>query len=138
MLARVNGTLIHTASMAGILTSHRNLPYAVTKHAVVGLAEWLSITYHDKGILTSLLAPLGVRTPMLGDTTSTFARNAAGPIKEPEDVAIMVAEAVEAERFLILTDEIAQTWMGFKSNDLERWLKGMRRMQATMEAEAGQ
>ena len=138
MLARGNGTLIHTASMAGILTSHRNLPYAVTKHAVVGLAEWLSITYHDKGIRTSLLAPLGVRTPMLGDTTSTFARNAAGPIKEPEDVAIMVAEAVEAERFLILTDEIAQTWMGFKTTDLERWLKGMRRMQATMEAEAGQ
>ena len=124
MLARGSGTLIHTASMAGILTSHRNLPYAVTKHAVVGLAEWLSITYHDKGIRTSLLAPLGVRTPMLGDTSSTFARNAAGPIKEPEDVAIMVAEAVEAERFLILTDEIAQTWMGFKTTDLERWLKG--------------
>ncbi len=137
MLERGSGYLIHTASMAGILTSHGNLPYAVTKHAVVGLAEWLSITYHDKGIRTSLLAPLGVRTPMLGDTNSPFARNAAGPIKEPDEVAEMVARAVEDERFLILTDDIAQTWMTFKDNDLERWLTGMRRLQAKIEAELG-
>jgi len=135
MLERGSGYLIHTASMAGILTSHGNLPYAATKHAVVGLAEWLSITYHDKGIRTSLLAPLGVRTPMLGDTDSPFARNAAGPIKEPEEVAEMVAGAVEDERFLILTDEIARTWMSFKDNDLERWLTGMRRLQAKIESE---
>jgi len=135
MLQRGSGYLIHTASMAGILTSHGNLPYAVTKHAVVGFAEWMSITYHDKGIRTSLLAPLGVRTPMLGDTNSSFARNAAGPIKEPEEVAEMVAQAVENENFLILTDEIAQTWMDFKNQDLERWLKGMRRMQAKIATE---
>jgi NAD(P)-dependent dehydrogenase (short-subunit alcohol dehydrogenase family) len=61
MLERGSGYLIHTASMAGILTSHGNLPYAVTKHAVVGLAEWLSVTYHDKGIRVSLLPPLGVK-----------------------------------------------------------------------------
>ena len=85
MLARGRGYLIHTASMAGILTSHGNLPYAVTKHAVVGFAEWMAVTYHDRGIGTSLLAPLGVRTPMLGDTGSPFARNAAGPIREPEE-----------------------------------------------------
>ncbi len=135
MLERGEGYLIHTASMAGILTSHGNLPYAVTKHAVVGFAEWMSVTYHERGIRTSLLAPLGVRTPMLGDTGSSFARNAAGPIREPEEVAEMVAEAVEAERFLILTDEIAQTWMSYKTSDLERWLKGMRRLQAKIEAE---
>ena len=122
--------------MAGILTSHGNLPYATVKHAVVGYAEWMSVTYHDKGIHTSLLAPLGVRTPMLGDTNSPFASNAAGPIREPEEVAEMVAQAVEEERFLILTDEIAQTWMNFKNSDMERWLKGMRRMQAKIEAQS--
>ncbi len=132
MLKRKSGYMIHTASMAGILTSSGNLPYAVTKHAVVGFAEWMAITYHDQGIRTSLLAPLGVRTPMLGDTDSAFARNAAGPIKEPEDVAEMVASAVEEERFLILTDEIAQKWMDNKHGDIERWLGGMRRLQAKM------
>ncbi len=136
MLERGDGYLIHTASMAGILTSHRNLPYATIKHAVVGFAEWMSITYHNRGVRTSLLAPLGVRTPMLGDTNSAFARNAVGPVKEPEEVAEMVAQAVEEERFLILTDEIAETWMSFKNADLERWLNGMRRMQEKIEAES--
>src|SRR5258706_955797 len=133
LLERGGGYLLHTASMAGILTSHGNLTYAVTKHAVVGLAEWLSVTYHDKGIRVSLLAPLGVRTPMLGDTDSAFARNVAGPIKEPEEVAEMVIAAMAAERFLILTDPIAQKWMNHKNADLEHWLRGMRRMQKTME-----
>ena len=135
MLERESGYLLHTASMAGILTTHGNLPYAATKHAVVGLAEWLSITYHDKGVRVSLLAPLGVRTPMLGNSPSAFANHAAGPIKEPEEVARMVSEAVYEERFLILTDPIAQTWMDRKANDLERWLNGMRRLQARMEGE---
>ena len=133
MLERESGYLLHTASIAGILTSHANLTYAVTKHAVVGLAEWLSITYHNKGIRVSLLAPLGVRTPMLGSSSSAFVSNAAGPIKEPEEVARMVSDAVFEERFLILTDPIAETWMARKAGDLERWLNGMRRMQARIE-----
>ena len=132
MLERGSGYLLHTASMAGILTSHGNLTYAATKHAVVGLAEWLSITYHDRGIRVSLLAPLGVRTPMLGDTSSPFAQTVAGPIKEPETVADQVVDAMAEERFLILTDPIAQTWMERKTNDPERWLNGMRRVQAKM------
>ena len=137
MLERGSGYLLHTASMAGILTSQGNLTYAVTKHAVVGLAEWLSITYHDKGIRTSLLAPLGVRTPMLGDPSSEWARSAAGPIKEPEEVGNMVVEAILEERFLILTDPIAQKWMEYKTLDPERWLRGMRRLQAKIDAERG-
>ena len=137
MIERGSGYLLHTASMAGILMSHGNLPYTVSKHAVVGLAEYLSVTHHHQGIRVSLLAPLGVRTPMLGDTDKPFAANVAGPIKEPEEVAEQVATAVEEERFLILTDEIAQTWMDFKTNDLERWLKGMRRMQDKLEGLGG-
>ena len=137
MIERGQGTLIHTASMAGILMSNGNLPYTVSKHAVVGLAESLSVTDHHQGIRVSLLAPLGVRTPMLGDTESAFARNAVGPVKEPEEVAEMVATAVEAERFLVLTDDLAQTWMEGKTRDIERWLGGMRRLAQKIEAEGG-
>ncbi len=136
MLARGEGRILHTASMAGILTSHGNAHYATSKHAVVGLAEWMSITYHDAGIRTHLLAPLGVRTPMLGDTDSEWARTAAGPIAEPEDVAQQVIDAFAEERFLILTNPIAQDWMEFKTNDPEKWLGGMRRLQARIDAAA--
>lgn len=137
MLERGSGYLIHTASMAGILTSHGNLPYAVTKHAVVGLAEWLSITYHERGVRTSLLAPLGVRTPMLGDPNSSFASEVLGPLREPSEVAEMVVAAVREERFLILTDPTAQRWMDGKARDLERWLGGMRRVQSKLDAARG-
>lgn len=129
MLERESGYLLHTSSMGGILTTHGNLTYATTKHAVVGIAEWMSITYHDRGVRTSLLAPLGVNTPMLGGGSSAFAQNAAGTIREPEEVAQMVVDAIHDERFLILTDDIANLWMYRKTDDLERWLNGMRRMQ---------
>jgi NAD(P)-dependent dehydrogenase (short-subunit alcohol dehydrogenase family) len=131
MLERGSGYLVHTASMAGILSSHGDLPYAMTKHAVVGLAEWLAFTYHDRGIRTSLLAPLGVQTPLLEN--SLLDSELVGPVKSPEAVADMVVDAIEAERFLILTDELAQTWMEGKTADPERWLRGMRKMQARLE-----
>lgn len=137
MLARGEGHILHTASMAGILTSHGNAHYATSKHAVVGLAEWMSITYDDQGIRTYLLAPLGVRTPMIGDLDSEWARTAAGPIAEPEDVADMVIDAFAHNRFLILTNEIAQKWMEFKTNDSEKWLRGMRRLQNQIESAQG-
>lgn len=135
MLERREGYLLHTASMAGILTSHGNATYATTKHAVVGLAEWLSITYHDCGVRTSLLAPLGVRTPML-DGASAFARTVAGPMSEPQDVADLVVEAITEERFLIVTDPVANTWMSRKTEDPERWLRGMRRVQQQLSPSA--
>ena len=66
MLDRGEGYLLHTASAAGLLTQLGDLPYSVTKHAVVALAEWLSITYGDAGIRVSCLCPQGVNTAMLG------------------------------------------------------------------------
>ena len=128
MLERGDGYLLFTASMAGILTTHGNATYAATKHAVVGLAEWMSITYHDKGVRSSLLAPLGVRTPMTAGVSEADTAT-LGPLAEPEDVARLVVDAVREERFLILTNDLAQTWMDRKAGDLERWLRGMRRIQ---------
>ena len=65
MLERGEGYLLQTASAAGLLSHPESAVYAVTKHAAVALAEWLSIQYGDKGIRVSCLCPQGVRTPML-------------------------------------------------------------------------
>ncbi len=64
-IARGEGHLVTTASMAGILTSLGDGVYAATKHAALGFAEWLAITHADQGVKVSCVCPGGVDTPML-------------------------------------------------------------------------
>ena len=131
MLARGEGYLLNTASAAGLLTNIGNAPYTATKHAAVGLAEWLAITYGDQGIKVSCLCPQGVKTNMLmgspGDP-STEVVLAQGAI-EPEQLAESVVEGLEAERFLILPHPEVSEYVRRKAEDPDRWLAGMRRLQ---------
>src|SRR5581483_800332 len=64
MLARGSGYLLTTASAAGLLTSPGDAPYAVSKHAAVGFAEWMAVTYGGRGIGVSVPGRLGVATPL--------------------------------------------------------------------------
>ena len=61
------GYFVAVASAAGLLTQIGAAGYSVTKHAAVGFAEWLAITYGDKGIGVSCVCPMGVETPLLED-----------------------------------------------------------------------
>jgi len=133
MLARGAGYLLHTASAAGLLTQVGGAPYAVTKHAAVAFAEWLSITHGDAGIKVSCLCPQGVRTQMLlgadGDRESFLKEGAV----EPEDVAEAVIAGLGEERFLILPHPEVAEYFRRKADDYDRWLRGMRRLNAKVQ-----
>lgn len=136
MLARGEGYIVATASAAGLLTQIGSAPYSVTKHAAVAFAEWLSITHGDAGIKVSCLCPQGVNTDLLR-------RSAGGPGEflranalEPEAVAGEVVKAIDEERFLILPHPEVAEYFQRKANDYDRWLRGMRRLQASFKAES--
>jgi NAD(P)-dependent dehydrogenase (short-subunit alcohol dehydrogenase family) len=135
-LARGRGYFCSTASAAGLLSQIGSGPYSVTKHAAVAFAEWVSITYGDRGVKVSCLCPQGVNTNMLrqsddsGFAGATNVVRAAGVVLEPSDVADVVAQAIADERFLILPHPEVADYEQRKAADRERWLAGMRKLQA--------
>lgn len=128
MIARGGGYLLNTASAAGLLSQIGSAPYSVTKHAAVGLAEWLAITYGEAGIKVSVLCPQAVRTPMVGDTDGGVA--AVDGMIEPEQVADAVVAGLAEERFLILPHPEVAEYLRRKAVDYDRWIRGMQRLQA--------
>jgi NAD(P)-dependent dehydrogenase (short-subunit alcohol dehydrogenase family) len=143
MLARGRGYLIITASAAGLLTQLGSAPYAVTKHAAVALAEWLSVTYGDRGLVVSCLCPQAVTSNLaatsrreLGedalpaniDAAGASAQAAVDGVLAPEAVAAEVLKAIRTEQFLILPHPDVATYERRRADDRERWLRGMRRL----------
>jgi len=151
MLARGGGYLMVTASAAGLLTQLGSAPYAVTKHAAVAFAEWLSITYGDRGIGVSCLCPQAVTTnlgatsmrevgalvPPPQDTGAVPSAAGAGSVSRqasvdgvlsPDQVASCVLAAVADGRFLILPHPEVATYERRRAEDRDRWLNGMRRL----------
>ena len=126
MVARGGGYLVNTASAAGLLSQIGSAPYAVTKHAAVGLAEWLAITHGDDGVKVSVLCPQAVRTAMTAGNPDGVA-SVDGMI-EPEDVAEACVRAIEAEDFLILPHPEVIEYMRRKTGDYNRWIGGMRKL----------
>lgn len=127
MLERGHGYLLNTASAAGLLSQIGSVTYAVTKHACVALAEWLSITYGDRGIGVSVLCPQAVRTPM---TAGGAGVAGVDGMLETSDVAEAVVQTLREERFLVLPHGEVAEYIKRKTSDYDRWLKGMRRLQA--------
>ncbi len=128
MIKRGGGYLLNTSSAAGLLSQIGSVTYAVTKHAAVALAEWISITHGDQGIKVSVLCPQAVRTPMVAAAGGAGVAGVDGMV-EPAFVADAVVEALAEERFLVLPHPEVEEYMKRKTNDYDRWLHGMRRLQ---------
>ncbi|MGH1423292.1 MAG: SDR family NAD(P)-dependent oxidoreductase [Pseudooceanicola sp.] len=126
MIERGGGYFLNTASAAGLLSQVGSAPYAVTKHAAVGFAEWLALTYGDDGVKVSVLCPQAVRTNMTKGKEGGVA--SVNGMMEPEPVADACLKAIEEETFLVLPHPEVLAYMRNKTNDYDRWIGGMRKL----------
>jgi NAD(P)-dependent dehydrogenase (short-subunit alcohol dehydrogenase family) len=137
-LERGEGYFLSTASAAGLLSQIGDAPYSVTKHAAVAFSEWLSLTYGDRGLRVSCLCPMGVNTALLNSGLEIEGEEglgarvvaASGHVLEPAEVAEVVVRGLADERFLILPHPEVGEFLKRKGADPDRWLAGMRRLQA--------
>ena len=127
------GRLVLTASAAGLLTMLGDLPYSVTKHGSVALAEWLAATYRHRGIVVQAIAPLGVDTRILDE---------AGPLKDlltrdgtlsPEDVAESVWQGLQGDSVHLLPHPSVRDYYAGRAADPDAWLSGMNKIQQRLE-----
>jgi NAD(P)-dependent dehydrogenase (short-subunit alcohol dehydrogenase family) len=135
MLERGSGYLLNTCSAAGLLIAPGDAPYTLSKNAAVAFAEYLAVTYGDRGVKVSALCPQGVRTALLQDgldagSPAALAVAAAGDLLTVEQVADSVIEGLAAERFLILPHPEVAKHMMHKASDRDRWISGVRRLTA--------
>jgi NAD(P)-dependent dehydrogenase (short-subunit alcohol dehydrogenase family) len=136
MLERGRGHLLQTASAAGLLINLGDPSYTATKHAAVGLAEWLQATYLHRGIRVSCLCPMGVDTDMLrrgqGSTAGDVVTG-AGNVLAPDVVAGCVVDALREDRFLVLPHPEVSDFLAGKVRDPDHWLGAMNRVQQRLE-----
>ncbi len=141
---RGGGYFVSVASAAGLLTQLGAAAYAVTKHAAVGFAEWLSITYGDIGIGVSCVCPMGVDTPLLTELRESpepdgrLAANAvvkSGKVLDPDAVAELTVNAVRENRFLVLPHPEVLEMYRQKGADYDGWIAGMRRYRGRLVAD---
>jgi NAD(P)-dependent dehydrogenase (short-subunit alcohol dehydrogenase family) len=135
-LDRGAGTLVVTASAAGLLTMLGSAPYSVTKHAAVGYAEWLAATYAHRGLTVHCLCPQGVRTQMLANSGRAGDVVLADSAIEPEQVADALWDAMTEGRFLVLPHPEVRDYYIARASDTGKWVRAMNRLQQKIEAAA--
>ncbi|CAN5334384.1 SDR family NAD(P)-dependent oxidoreductase [soil metagenome] len=139
--ARGGGYFVSVASAAGLLSQLGAAGYAVTKHAAVGFAEWLAITYGDEGIGVSCVCPLGVDTPLLDAVRTADSPGArlsaqsilqSGNVIGAGEVAAATVEAVRTGTFMVLPHPAVLDMYRRKGADYDGWIAGMRRYQRSL------
>jgi NAD(P)-dependent dehydrogenase (short-subunit alcohol dehydrogenase family) len=129
MIARGEGYLLQTLSAAGLLASPESAVYTTTKHAALGLAEFLAFSYARFGIRVSALCPMAVRTPLLDDLHTDGASAGLDGVLTSEQVADAAIIGMRDERFLIFPHPKVAAYYAKKAARHDTWLRQMELLQ---------
>lgn len=110
--AQHDGSILNTASLAGLIPAPAMLPYTTTKHAVVGLSTALRAEAASQGVRVSVLCPGFVDTPLLDDVYAAPASFPAGSVRArvrlmqprfltPEETAKRAVDGLAANKAVI-------------------------------------
>ena len=132
MLKRGSGYFVNTSSAAGLLSHIDSVTYSTTKHAAIGFAEWIAITYGKQGIGVSILCPQAVETAMTKGRENEV--SALDGMMKPEHVALDVIKAIKEETFLISPHEQVLGYFQNKANNYSRWIGGMQKLRQKLKS----
>jgi NAD(P)-dependent dehydrogenase (short-subunit alcohol dehydrogenase family) len=126
MIEQGFGHIVNTASLAGLLPFPLGVPYAMTKHAVVGLSVSLRLEARAHGVGVSAVCPGVIDTPILdgegppdlprtrlaGRGREMFMHSNRGPAYPPEKLAQDVLRGVKRNHAIIVAPARARTaWL---------------------------
>lgn len=114
MLKQGYGHIVNIASLAGLGPAPLFAPYALTKHAVVGLSTSLRVEAASKGVRVSVVCPAAIETPLLDSgnpdefkigsapDARRFLTALAGPPYSVEKCAQEILEALDKNKSVIV------------------------------------
>jgi len=111
-LEQGGGTIINTASEAGLRGGAAGTPYTVSKHGVVGLTRSIAFHYGERGIRCNAVCPGWVATPIgvgngipseagLGRVIPFVKGSAPSRVATPEEIAAVMAFLASKEASFI-------------------------------------
>jgi NAD(P)-dependent dehydrogenase (short-subunit alcohol dehydrogenase family) len=132
MIARGAGHIVNTASFAGLYPYATNrIPYAASKAALISMSENMAIYLEPLGVRVSCLCPGPTMTTSIAGMR-TFGENVAmrGPgadlaVKSQEEVAVILADAMEAGRILVPTHEKGWQTIREHAADPDAFVRGV-------------
>jgi NAD(P)-dependent dehydrogenase (short-subunit alcohol dehydrogenase family) len=107
MLAGGAGSIVNTASEAGLRGSAAGVAYTASKHAVIGLTKSTAVYYRNRGIRCNAVAPGAVATNIQTRMDTTGFTEVVAPLLGAFALATATADQLAASITWLLSDDSA-------------------------------